>query len=317
MKVETTGVDLSYVPNGLQLPYGATTLSVTLNDYMKSGSIISLTLYVSSAAGTQRGLDIYSSDGENKIATLATTESGTNTFRYTVESNDKLDGTTGFQLIKTNSNLVYLKSLTVTDCQPGGTISASGWNTYSSNKKLDLNTLEASSGEITAYYAASTGVGTVTMKPATGIVDASEGLMIKGTVGATFTVNATGEAVTFNEYNLLEGLPNGGTVEKDAHNYVFAWETANPTTTYGFYLINNVEPTLGLGKAYLSLDEDIPAEARLNIVFDEEEGGTTAITDVRGKKDGVWGDFYDLSGRKVAQPSKGLYIVNGKKVVVK
>jgi hypothetical protein len=28
-------------------------------------------------------------------------------------------------------------------------------------------------------------------------------------------------------------------------------------------------------------------------------------------------EFYDLQGRKVAQPQKGLYIVNGRKVVVK
>jgi hypothetical protein len=27
--------------------------------------------------------------------------------------------------------------------------------------------------------------------------------------------------------------------------------------------------------------------------------------------------YYDLSGRRVAQPSKGLYIINGKKVMVK
>jgi len=28
-------------------------------------------------------------------------------------------------------------------------------------------------------------------------------------------------------------------------------------------------------------------------------------------------NVYDLSGRRVAQPSKGLYIINGKKVVLK
>jgi hypothetical protein len=27
--------------------------------------------------------------------------------------------------------------------------------------------------------------------------------------------------------------------------------------------------------------------------------------------------WYDMQGRKVAQPAKGLYIVNGKKVVIK
>ena len=28
-------------------------------------------------------------------------------------------------------------------------------------------------------------------------------------------------------------------------------------------------------------------------------------------------EYFDLQGRKVAQPQKGLYIVNGKKVIIK
>ena len=45
-------------------------------------------------------------------------------------------------------------------------------------------------------------------------------------------------------------------------------------------------------------------------------GDVTAINKVEMKKveDGV---FYNLAGQQVAQPTKGLYIVNGKKVVIK
>lgn len=47
--------------------------------------------------------------------------------------------------------------------------------------------------------------------------------------------------------------------------------------------------------------------------------GTTAISDVSGKTEDVTGDFYDLSGRRIGQQpnAKGLYIVNGKKVIIK
>ena len=38
---------------------------------------------------------------------------------------------------------------------------------------------------------------------------------------------------------------------------------------------------------------------------------------MRVKKDYSNGDLYDLTGRKVFQPQKGLYIRNGKKVIVK
>jgi len=305
MKVESTGVALSYHnTNGLQLPYGATTLSVTLNDYMKPGSIISLTLYTSSA-GTQRGFDLYSSDGENKIATLATTESGTNTFQYTVESDDNLDGTTGFQLIKTNNNLVYLKFLTVTDCQPGGIISASGWNTYSSNKKLDLSTLSGG----TAYVASSTGGGKVKLTTTDGIVAAGTGLMIKGSTGDKFTINTSSSAATLSETNLLVGLPNGGTVTAEAYNYVFGWtDAADP----GFYYVNSTEPVLGAGKAYLHVDGG--TGARLSINFGDDT--PTSINSIDNSQEHNINAYYDLQGRKVKNPTKGLYISNGKKVFV-
>ena len=63
------------------------------------------------------------------------------------------------------------------------------------------------------------------------------------------------------------------------------------------------------GKAYLV----IPATARDFIGFDEE---TTAIEAVQqnAKADN---QYFNLAGQRVAQPTKGLYIVNGKKVVIK
>lgn len=55
------------------------------------------------------------------------------------------------------------------------------------------------------------------------------------------------------------------------------------------------------------------ASARINFNFDD----TTAIKEVHGSDKSVEGT-YDLQGRKVEEPTnKGLYIVNGKKVVIK
>jgi hypothetical protein len=49
------------------------------------------------------------------------------------------------------------------------------------------------------------------------------------------------------------------------------------------------------------------------------EGDVTGITSVQDSGFRVQGSnaVYDLQGRRVAQPAKGLYIVNGKKVIVK
>ena len=72
--------------------------------------------------------------------------------------------------------------------------------------------------------------------------------------------------------------------------------------------------TLSAGKCWIELVPASDAHARtLNIVF---EGTTTGINAVNAAAT-MDGNIYDLSGRRVMQPTKGLFIVNGKKVVVK
>ena len=71
--------------------------------------------------------------------------------------------------------------------------------------------------------------------------------------------------------------------------------------------------TLAAGKCWIELTQS-PNNARaLSIVF---EGETTGISSVKTAAT-IEGNCYDLSGRKVAQPTKGLFIVNGKKIVLK
>lgn len=68
-----------------------------------------------------------------------------------------------------------------------------------------------------------------------------------------------------------------------------------------------------VNRAYLHADG---AGARLTVNFDDEEE-TTGIENLTPALSKGEGAVFDLSGRRVAQPTKGLYIVNGKKVVIK
>ena len=67
------------------------------------------------------------------------------------------------------------------------------------------------------------------------------------------------------------------------------------------------------GKAYLRTTYDIESAGsrELKIVFAGETTGIKAIETSASK------NVYDLQGRKVAAPTKGLYIINGKKMIVK
>jgi len=67
-------------------------------------------------------------------------------------------------------------------------------------------------------------------------------------------------------------------------------------------------------RAYLSLSADVPTTPGARIIVDFGDGETTSISAIDAASE-TTGKCYDLTGRQVAQPSKGVYVVNGKKVI--
>ena len=121
------------------------------------------------------------------------------------------------------------------------------------------------------------------------------------------------------------GAINGLTVKDGAgaernvtHDNIRAFNinTADSRNPIGFYKLNNTVATIPGNKAFLVLTN---AEAQAKgFVLEFEDGGTTGIETIESSKhsteDGV---YYDLQGRRVENPTRGVYIVNGKKVVIK
>jgi hypothetical protein len=73
--------------------------------------------------------------------------------------------------------------------------------------------------------------------------------------------------------------------------------------------------TLAANKAYLKLSSSSPA--RLSIVFNDDDSETTGVLDVQKHTTQSDNVYYNLRGMQVDKPTKGLYIMNGKKVIVK
>lgn len=83
------------------------------------------------------------------------------------------------------------------------------------------------------------------------------------------------------------------------------------------YYTTGATVNVGANKAYIDKSKIVNkgGEAKAFIDFDELEA--TGIDAVDTAKTLKGGKFYDLSGREIANPTRGLYIVNGKKVLIK
>ena len=68
-------------------------------------------------------------------------------------------------------------------------------------------------------------------------------------------------------------------------------------------------------RAYFQLKGDAVNAASFNL--DLGEGETTGISSMHNSECIMHNEYFDLQGRRVAQPSKGLYIQNGKKLIIK
>jgi len=81
------------------------------------------------------------------------------------------------------------------------------------------------------------------------------------------------------------------------------------TNGVGFYKLS-ASGTIGANKAYLTYSGG--AGARTFFLFDE----TTGIEMPKAEGNDTDAVIFDLQGRRVLNPTKGLYIVNGKKVFI-
>ena len=139
-------------------------------------------------------------------------------------------------------------------------------------------------------------------------IPANTGIILKGTNGDAISLPLTTASTDYIETNHLH--VSDGTKTGDGTIYVLA----KKNDVVGFYKLG-ISATVPAGNAYLQISGGA-ALAREFIGFGDDNG-TTGIDEVRSNTEEVRSDYFDLQGRRVAQPTKGLYIVNGKKVVIK
>jgi hypothetical protein len=184
------------------------------------------------------------------------------------------------------------------------TIGDAGYRTFTSSSPLNFTTPVEG---LTAYKATVATVEdkkVVTFTKVETTVPAGEGLLLKGVAGE-YTINVASEMP-----DAIENALIGTLIEKKEAAGIFV--LMNGKDGVGFYKTTNDEGfTVGANTAYLPASV---AEGRAFIGF-ADEPEATGINEVKTMK--ASNDIYNLKGQRVEKAKKGLYIIGGKKVVMK
>lgn len=270
----------------------------------KSANITAVTLYAKTNATSGDGATLTFNKGltgETTTSNLPLLETDASSFDVSSYSTITVNGLGVVIALKITYNS-HSASLTVADI---------GWASM-------YLPFDAAIPEFTkVYYAKATTADAVTLTEITTSIPANTGVLVKAEPGKySFEYTAT-TPTALGHTNLLKGV----TIDKqfeDSEIYVLAGsdnDKANPV----FNLYASGEGTINLAayKAYLPKSNVPNAGNSRTITFGFEDDETTGINDVRSNTENGTTQYYDLSGRRVTHPTKGLYIVNGKKVIIK
>ncbi len=175
------------------------------------------------------------------------------------------------------------------------TLNASGYATYCSEYPLDFTNTTG----YTAWQVTRISGDEIIFEQITGSVKGGTGILLMGTHDAIVTLNSVDSSNDLRD-NKLKGTMAPTYVAADKY--------------YGLKGAEFVKVSAGTvpaGKALLPAGEVNGVKA-LSFRFDGADGISEIIRNGENEKMSA---IYDLSGRRVVKPTKGLYIVNGKKVV--
>lgn len=185
-------------------------------------------------------------------------------------------------------------------------VGSSRYATYCSSEPLRFSGSES----VKAYIAKAKDDREVVLTQVVGSVAAGTGLVLKGDYAnarADIEIAESGEQY---DNNLLVGVRPGSSETIHAAN-LYVLVVKNGTVKFADTELQ--EATVPGGKAYLQAPAG-NSTREFTISFDDE---TTAIQAVSAEANQAAGAFYNLQGQQVTSLKKGLYIVKGKKVLVK
>lgn len=305
--------------NVSQLPYEITLQHVSGNQYRlydaTSGGFIATSgkntdLDISNNENEASAWEISISDDETAFVNTAQTSRGIlyrisqNVFGAYANSN------------KNNKDYSTVRLYKKVEAATTGTFSigAPGYSTYFTDKAFVMPegveggiVTDAADGRLTVDYCYPSGT----------TVPANTGLLLKG-AAKTYTYDLSTETPDAPEVNYLKGSVDAATTEGEGCLfYMLSYDHEGKNLGFYWGKEDGAPFENGAGKAYLALPQAVASQVR-GFVLD---GTTTGISGVTTEANNAPAAVYSLTGVRMGTTTDGLpagiYIVNGKKVLVK
>lgn len=213
-----------------------------------------------------------------------------------------LDNVTGdITFRNTGEQVCFTIALDVIEPTQPITISDAKFATCVTKTNLDF-----AGTDVTAYVVSAVGEKTITLAKAEQ-VPAGNAIVVGAAAGGTYDIPTTTEDVA--AVTNLMAYSDAETAVATANTYYIV---ANGVNGVGFYPVN-VDTSIPAGKGFVNVGESGAKGSFLGFGIGDDTTGISEVKAAEAKATAI----YNLSGQRVAAPAKGLYIMNGKKVVVK
>ena len=259
-----------------------------------------LVTFIQTATGTNQSMTWYGESGNFNTKTgLCTTNSSTSAFYYTPRIT-----------FRTASPTV------------SATLGTNGYTTFACPRPLDLSNLPSG---LKAYKAEVDAENSkVLFTEINQAVPANTGILLEGTAGETYAIPVAASGTT-PEGNAFLVNSTGGTFEAESgYTYYGMKKATSASDPIVFATFAPATVAIPTNKAYLKV-ANTPSGLSRQLVCAFSDNTTTAIAEIANRQNGQ-NSYFNLAGQRVdgsrftvngSGLKPGLYIINGKKVVIK
>ena len=284
---------------------------------LQVGDVINISAYATSNGG---GLSLYPTrDGEPLVSLTLSAKNAEETLTYTVKKGDGLAGLSSIYVYRIAGKSTYMTDVHIIGAKAKedaefitASISYAGYATlYYSDKALVVPE------GVTAFTVLGVNEQQIqqgTIYEADQTIPAGEAVVLEGAAGSyKFTIDTESTAEP-TPYNALKGSDEAAETTGGGKYYKLTVKKINGEDLVGFYFgaADGAAFTNGAHKAYLVVEDEAAAKY---YAFAGQATGINAVSKVAVNS----GAIYNLQGVRVNSENltKGIYVVNGKKYVIK